>query len=89
VQAEFHFEEMASQMRGQTSDLSAGGCFVETMFTKPVGLELDIVLWLGEAKVNARGVIASCTPLVGNGIQFVDMSPMDRDQLTRFLETLK
>jgi c-di-GMP-binding flagellar brake protein YcgR len=89
VQAEFHFEDMASPMRGQTTDLSAGGCFVETMFTKPVGLKLDIVLWLGEAKISTRGVIASCTPLVGNGIQFLDMTPTDRDQLTRFLENLQ
>jgi hypothetical protein len=35
VQAEFHFEEMTFPIRGQISELSAGGCFVETMFTKP------------------------------------------------------
>jgi len=89
VQAEFHFEDMASPMRGRTSDISAGGCFVETMFTKPVGLTLDIVLWLGEVKISMRGVTASCTPLVGNGIQFLDMTPTDRDQLRRFLENLQ
>ena len=89
VQAEFHFEEMASPIRGQICDISAGGCFVETMFTKPVGWKLDVVLWLGEARISVRSVISTCTPQVGNGIQFREMTPADRDRLTKFLETLQ
>lgn len=88
VQAEFHFEGMASPIRCQVSELSAGGCFVETMFTKPVGSKLDVGLWLGETKTNLHGVIATCTPQVGNGIRFVDMTSRDRDQLARFLKAL-
>jgi len=52
-------------------------------------LKLDMVLWLGEAKISVRCVIATCTPLVGNGIQFQEMAPADRDRLTKFLETLQ
>jgi PilZ domain-containing protein len=88
VQAEFHFEEMTFPIRGQISELSAGGRFVETMFTKPVGSKLDVVLWFGEGKISVPCVIATSTPLVGNGIQFREMTPADRDQLTRFLENL-
>jgi hypothetical protein len=35
---------------------------------------LDVVLWLGQAKISARGVIATRTAQVGNGIQFLEMT---------------
>jgi hypothetical protein len=56
------------------------------LFPLEIGEELSIVLWLGLAKVVTGGRVVTCHPQVGNGIQFVDMAPVDRDLLETFLE---
>jgi c-di-GMP-binding flagellar brake protein YcgR len=89
VPAELHLENMAAPMRVQTSDLSAGGFFVETMFTQPVGSKLKVVLWLGEAKVTASAVVVTNTPQYGNGISFVEMPESGREKLAEFLKGLE
>jgi len=40
-----------------------------------------VVRWLGEAKISVACVIATRTAQVGNGIQFLEMAPADRDQI--------
>jgi len=72
-------------LRVTTSEISFGGCYVETMFTLDVGTKLSLVFWLGDEKVTANGVIATRYPQVGNGIDFVDMSAADRAKLEGFL----
>jgi c-di-GMP-binding flagellar brake protein YcgR len=88
VSVELHFEGAATPTRVQTSDLSAGGCYIETMFPQPIGSKLSIVLWLGEAKIQAAAVVVTCAPQFGNGLKFLEMAAADSEQLTRFLESL-
>jgi c-di-GMP-binding flagellar brake protein YcgR len=88
VSVELHFECAAAPTRVQTSDLSAGGCYIETMFPQPIGSKLNIVLWLGEARIQAAAVVVTCTPQFGNGLKFIEMAAANREQLTQFLESL-
>jgi len=88
VSVELHFEGVSAPIRVQTSDLSAGGCYIETMFPQPIGSKLSVVLWLGDAKIEAAAVVVTCTPQFGNGLRFLEMTAADRGQLTRFLESL-
>ena len=74
-------------MREQTSDLSLGGCYVKTITTIPVGTNLRVSLWLGEDKVTISGMVVTCYPEVGNGIQFLAMLSQDRNRVRSFLES--
>jgi hypothetical protein len=87
VQTELHLPNKETPMREHTSDLSLGGCYVKTMVTMPVGIKLDVGLWLGEEKVMISAIVVTCYPHIGNGIQFLAMPSSDRDRVRRFLES--
>ena len=73
-------------MRLQTSDLSLGGCYVEMALTLDVGTKLDIVLWIDQQKLTMRGVVATCHPQFGNGIEFAGICPESERLLSCFLD---
>ena len=89
VQTELHLADKDTPMRVQTSDLSLGGCYVETMVTIPVGARLDVALRLGQEKVMISAIVVTCYPQVGNGIQFLTMPPAARNRVRSFLEALR
>ena len=86
VQIEIRPDGTNVPMRLQTSDLSLGGCYLETTFTLDVGTKLDIVLWLDQQKVSTRAVIATVHPQFGNGISFLSVSPENEARLRTFLD---
>jgi c-di-GMP-binding flagellar brake protein YcgR len=85
VPIEMNLESSETPIRGATSDLSAGGCYIETMYPFPVGSLLDIKLQLENTLLIAARVV-TCDPQVGNGIEFTKMLPEDRQELQAFLE---
>ena len=85
VQVELHPPGAAAPMRTATTETSLGGCYIETMFTFPVGTTLTLGLWLDSVKVTAQGRVATCFPQVGNGIEFMDLSEGDRKALALHL----
>ena len=85
VPVEIHVEGSASPIRGSTSDLSLGGCYVETIFPFPVGTALDLKLQI-ETTLPIDAIVVTCDPQVGNGMKFARMLPEDRKSLQAFLE---
>jgi c-di-GMP-binding flagellar brake protein YcgR len=85
VPVEFRAEGQEVASRAATSDLSRGGFYLETMFTMPVGMELEVTLHL-ESPVLAIATVATCDPSFGNGIRFIKMLPEDEEVLQRYLE---
>jgi hypothetical protein len=85
VQIELHAPGVSAPFRTATEEISHGGCYVETMFTFPAGTKLTMTLWLDSEQVSATGIVATCYPQVGNGIEFVDMSAEDVKKLEQFL----
>ena len=85
VQVELYPEGVTTPMRTATSEISLGGCYVETMFTFPVGSILSMTLWLGDVKVSTLAKVATCFPQVGNGIEFTGLSAEDGETLRQFL----
>jgi len=85
VPVELNLEGSETPIRGATSDLSAGGCYIETMFPFPSGTVLDMKLQLENTLLVAATVV-TCDPQVGNGIQFTRMLPEDREELQSFLD---
>lgn len=70
-----------------TADLSVGGCYVENMFTLPIGAHLTMHLWLGEEKMQVSGIVKTCDRAFGNGIQFFDLQDSDRAKLESYLNS--
>jgi PilZ domain-containing protein len=83
---ELRYPGCTAPVRATTSEISLGGCYIETMFTLDVGTKLDVVIWLDGQKLAAKGVIATRYPQVGNGIDLTDMKPEDHAKLESFLK---
>jgi hypothetical protein len=73
---------------GTLSDLSLGGCYVEMAVPLEPGERLRIGLWLGQAKIWSDAQVSHRTRGMGFGVKFVKLSPEDREQIRKFLETL-
>ncbi len=85
VPVEIQTDAAGSPIRCATTDLSLGGCFIETIFPFPIGTNLDLQLSLGTIVLIAATVV-TCDPQVGNGIRFMRMLPEDRETLEAFLQ---
>ncbi len=74
--------------RSQTSDISLGGCYVESNFTMAVGARIEIGLWLEDEKIVTRAEVMTRHASFGNGLKFLDLSQESRSKLQRFLAQL-
>ena len=79
-------EVHGAPMQATTADIGVSGCYVETLFPAAVGARLKILLWLGPAKLLAKGIVRASYPGVGMGIEFLDLSWEETERLYRFLE---
>ena len=59
VPIELYTDKSSSPIRGATSDLSLTGCYIETIFSFPVGTKLEIKLQLEAALVLIGTVMTS------------------------------
>jgi PilZ domain-containing protein len=72
------------------TDLSEGGCFVDTTGGAYAGELLTFRIQLPDGNVlELTGEVAHQMPPVGFGLQFVELSDEQREQLRQFLEYLK
>lgn len=69
-------------------DLSEGGCYVETSTPLPPHTQVDITVHIDELQINAKGVITVKHALVGMGVEFTDVSPLNRERLQRAMANL-
>jgi c-di-GMP-binding flagellar brake protein YcgR len=76
-------------IRAQTADICLGGCYVEMSFTQDISQEVEVVLWVGENKIRAQGVIVSSHPSVGNGLKFTRMTPEDQARLKEYIDSIQ
>jgi len=86
VPLEIHVETSAAPMRLATSDLSLGGCYIETIFPFPIGTVLDLRMNINDATLPIEATVATSDPQVGNGITFMKMLPEDQEMLKAFIE---
>jgi hypothetical protein len=70
-------------------DLSMGGCYVETTNPLPVASVVDVTVHVGEINIQARGFVTVSHRLVGMGVQFRDVSNLNRTRLEQVMEILK
>ncbi|HWY57262.1 MAG TPA: PilZ domain-containing protein [Terriglobales bacterium] len=88
VKAKIPIELLCSgkpQMRTATDEISLCGCYIETMFTMDLGTKLGLVFSLNQERVDAKGIVVTKHPQVGNGIDFTDMAPDGRLKLSEYI----
>jgi len=85
VPFEINFDESNGPICGATTDLSQGGCYIESIFPFPVGTNLEIQLSI-QTSVLISATVVTCDPQVGNGIKFISLRAEDREALAAFLE---
>jgi PilZ domain-containing protein len=88
LEAEMVLRGRTVPMRITTTDVSLGGCYIESMFTLPIGAHLTITLWIGEEKLKISGLVKTCDPVFGNGIEFVELPPLERFKLRAYLDSV-
>jgi hypothetical protein len=86
VQIEVHQEGSDVPMRLVTTDLSRGGCYIQTMIPLSVGRRVRATLWLDGCAVVFGGLVVTRHPQFGNGIMFVEIEGEGEQLLARYLD---
>ena len=86
--AEVRQQGVDSRIWARLTDISLGGCYLETMSPLPVLTYINLGLILEEQHLNAKGQVVVSHPNFGMGIQFIDMSAADRKMLESWLAAL-
>jgi c-di-GMP-binding flagellar brake protein YcgR len=84
---EIHPEGSTAPLHCATSDLSLGGCYIESMYPFPAGTCIELKLEAGDTLLISAKVV-TCDPQFGNGILFLRMLPEDQVTLSKFLDSL-
>ena len=86
VPVEIHIDGNEVPIRCSTSDISLGGCYIESLYTLPVGTHLELKLDIGETLLVLATVVTR-DPQVGNGIHFTRILAEDLDALAHYLNS--
>jgi len=62
----------------RVSDIGPGGASLDTRSTLPVGSTLRLAFRIRKTEVTVMAQVVYCTPPVGIGVRFLDLSPEDR-----------
>ncbi|HSE17475.1 MAG TPA: PilZ domain-containing protein [Pyrinomonadaceae bacterium] len=74
----------------RVTDLSEGGCYVDTLGAAQVGEVISFKLQLPSGEwLELRGEVAHQTPPLGFGLRFVELSDEQREMLRSLLDHLQ
>lgn len=85
---ELRDERVNAPLRINATDVSANGCYVESMMPLPLGTVLRVEFWLDSEHVKITAVVRTCDPGVGNGIEFTGMPTDTKERMQAFLEAI-
>ena len=81
-----HCDQATVPMRVTATDISASGCYVETVLAASIGTGFKVDLRIAEEKITTRAFVRSIDPGLGMGIEFIGLKP---EVQQRFQEHLK
>jgi len=82
------FEQTTAGLPCKLTDLSLGGCYVESEGPLPVGTQLDLWLIAGEMQARAEGLVRVHHPASGMGIEFLSATEAQKKAVEQFLDFL-
>ena len=72
----------------RTTDISEGGCFIDTIGHAAVGERIDFKLLLPDGEwIPVQGEVVYELPRTGFGVRFTNILDSDRERLKALLET--
>ncbi len=71
------------------SDLSLGGCYLTTNSPFPRGTRIVLSMKTAELEVHAGGIVLVAHPEFGMGVEFLQTTAEQRDQVHRMITTLR
>lgn len=83
-----HDEWSRVPMRVTATDISACGCYVETILPGDIGTRFNADLWIGEEKLTTPVLVRTRDPGVGMGIEFVGLKPEDQQRFQGYLQAM-
>lgn len=85
---EMRDERVQTPLRINATDVSGNGCYIESMMPMAVGTVLRLDFWLDSEHVKISGVVRTCDPGVGNGIEFTGMPPDGKVRMQAYLDAV-
>ncbi len=70
------------------SDLSLGGCYLETNSPFPERTRIVLSMRIKQLQVQAEGVVRVMHPEVGMGVEFTQKTTQQREHVEKFIQTL-
>lgn len=83
-----HHDRSPVPLRVTATDLSARGCYVETLSPFQIGTALTAEWFFGTQKVTTRTFVRSCDPQVGMGMEFMGLNPEQQQQFQQYLRAM-
>lgn len=72
--------------RCHLTDISTGGCYVETLEPFAKGTQVEMVVRTEDFKFRSTGVVKVAHPGVGMGVEFASQTPIQKDQVQRLIK---
>ena len=84
---EVHWESLSGKHEARISDISLGGCYMESLAQVIVGEEIQFEIQLPTGgRMPLRGKVIYHQPNLGFGVSFIDLSMMARNVLTHVID---
>ena len=83
---ELRDERVKTPMRVNATDVSGNGCYVETILPLAVGTTLRVEFWIEDEKISTSAVVRTSDPGVGNGVEFIGLTPATKKRLQDHLD---
>jgi DNA-binding NarL/FixJ family response regulator len=74
--------------RCRLTDISTGGCYVETPSPLPVEAKVEILVRTRDLKIRTRGVVQVTHPGFGMGVKFETEEAQERDEIQQLISLL-
>jgi hypothetical protein len=75
-------------MRTQTADISARGCYIETMLPFSLGRLLLATFWLNSERIHTSAIVRTCDRGLGMGIEFTGLDEQTQRRLQEQIESM-
>lgn len=75
-------------LRVNATDVSARGCYVETLSPFQIGTALTAEWFSGTQKLVSRTFVRSCDPQVGMGIEFMGLTSQQQQDFQQYLRAM-
>jgi hypothetical protein len=75
-----------SRMIARTSDISATGCYLDTLSPVAKGSQVHLRLTYRDELLEVTGLVVYVSPGLGMGVAFDGVSPEQQERLNRWLE---